>query len=108
MPDTDSYGIEATSTGVTIKIYVSPRASSNKVVGAHNGAIKVSLTAPPVEGAANKALIEFLAKTLSVPKGSVQLMSGETSRNKVVRVSGITAEAALQKLLASGPAPPMG
>lgn len=107
MPDTASHGIEATSTGVTIKVHVAPRASSNKVVGAHNGAIKVALIAPPVEGAANKALIEFLAKMLGVPKGSVQLASGETSRNKVVRVSGITAEAALQKLL-GGFALPMG
>ncbi len=108
MPDTASHGIETTSTGVTIKVYVAPRASSNKVVGAHNGAIKVALTAPPVEGAANKALLEFLAKMLGVPTGAVQLASGETSRNKIVRVSGITAEAALQKLQASGPASSMG
>jgi hypothetical protein len=107
MRDTASHGIDATSTGVTIKVYVVPRASSNKVVGAYNGAIKVALTAPPVEGAANKALIEFLAKLLGVSKGELQLASGETSRNKVVRVSGITAELALQKLL-GGSAPSTG
>jgi len=81
-----------------IRVYVAPRSSSNKVVGTHNGEVKVALTAPPVEGAANKALVEFLAKALAVPKGSVALVSGESSRHKVVRVSGITAEAALKKL----------
>ena len=98
MLDTASYGIEATAIGVTIKIYVTPRSSSNKVVGVHNGAIKVALTAPPVEGAANKALVEFLAKVLGVPKGAVRLTSGETSRHKVVAVTGVGAQAALKKL----------
>ena len=101
MLDTASYGIEATTTGVTIKIYVAPRSSFNKVVGVHNGAIKVSLTAPPVDGAANKSLIEFLAKVLEVPKGAVRITLGEASRNKVVSVSGLGAQAALKKL-ASG------
>jgi hypothetical protein len=101
MLDTASYGIEATLTGVTIKIYVAPRSSSNKIVGVHNGAIKVSLTAPPVEGAANKALVEFLAKVLEVPKGAVRIISGENSRHKIVAVAGVGAEATLKKL-ASG------
>ncbi len=92
MLDTASYGIEATAIGVTIKIYVAPRSSSNKVVGVHNGAIKVALTAPPVEGAANKVLVEFLAKALGVQKDAVRLTSGETSRNKTVAVSGVGAQ----------------
>jgi uncharacterized protein len=74
----------------------------NKVVGVHNGALKVALTAPPVEGAANKALLEFLAKLLGAPKSSVVLISGEGSRNKIVRVEGISAEDALRKLSAVG------
>jgi len=101
MLDTASYGIEATATGVTVKIYVAPRSSANKVVGVHNGAIKVALTAPPVDGAANKGLIEFLAKALGVPKGGVHIIAGETSRHKVVAVAGVGAEATLKKL-ASG------
>lgn len=72
-----------------IRVYVAPRASANRVVGAHNGAVKITLTAPPVEGAANKALVEFLAKLLGVPKGDVELASGESSRSKVVRVVGV-------------------
>lgn len=84
--------------GVTIKIYVASRSSANSVVGAHNGEIKVSLTAPPVDGAANKALVEFIAKRLGVPKSGVSLVSGETSRHKVVRVDGMDALKASEKL----------
>jgi uncharacterized protein (TIGR00251 family) len=97
-----SYGIEAVATGVVIHVYVAPRSSANKVVGAHNGALKVALTAPPVEGAANKALLEFLSKLLGVSQSSLVLVSGETSRNKIVRVEGISAEDALRKLSAVG------
>ena len=101
MRDDRSYSIEATPIGITVKVYVAPRAASNKVVGVHNGAIKIARTAPPVDGAANKALVEFLAKVLDVPKASVQMASGESSRNKVIRVTGISLEAALQRLAVS-------
>lgn len=98
--DASAYGIETTPTGVNIRIYVTPRASANKIVGIHNGALKVALTAPPVEGAANKALVEFLAKTLGVPKSAVSLISGVISRHKTVYVTGIEAETAMRKLAA--------
>src|SRR5215210_2221932 len=94
------YGIESTPTGVTIRVCVAPRASTSKVVGVHNGAIKVALTAPPVQGAANKALVQFLAKALQVPKGSVTLASGEASRHKVVAVVGVDAQTAWRRLSA--------
>jgi uncharacterized protein len=99
MLDTSLYGIEATPTGITIRVYVAPRSSANKVVGMHNGALKVALTAPPVEGAANKALIEFFAKALGVAKSAVKLVSGETSRHKVVSVVGVEAQASLKRLV---------
>jgi|SRR5436190_21365091 len=98
MADPNEYGIQSTPSAITIRVFVSPRASANKVVGVQDGAIKIALTAPPVDGAANKALVEFLAKVLGVPKGSVSVVSGETSRRKVVRVEGIGAEVALQRL----------
>jgi len=79
-------------------VYVAPRSSANRIVGEHNGAVKVALTAPPVEGAANKALVEFLSKMLGVPKASVVLVSGETSRNKSVAVAGINAAEAARKM----------
>jgi uncharacterized protein (TIGR00251 family) len=99
MLDTGSFGIESTPTGITIHVYVAPRSSANKVVGVHNGALKVALTAPPVEGAANKALVEFFAKTLDVPKSAVKLVSGETSRHKVISVVGVEAQASLKRLM---------
>ncbi len=102
MANPSDYGIEATDSGVSIKVHVAPRASANKVAGAHDGALKVSLTAPPVEGAANKALVDFLAKTLGVPRSSGSLISGQTSRNKVVRVDGIGVDEALRKLAPGG------
>lgn len=88
----------ATGAGVSIRVYVAPRSSANRVLGLHNGALKIALTAPPVEGAANKALMEFLAKLLGVPRSSVALISGETSRNKVVSVEGLAPGDAKRKL----------
>ena len=83
---------------MSIRVYVAPRSSANKLLGLHNGALKIALTAPPVEGAANKALVEFLAKALSVSRSSVNLVSGETSRSKTVSVSGIDVDEAARKL----------
>src|SRR5690242_15200336 len=105
MPDNNQSAIESMSGGVSIRVHVAPRASANRVLGMHDGALKVALTAPPVEGAANKALVEFLAKRLGVPKSAVELMSGETSRRKVVRVLGINREDALRLLVLSGDGP---
>lgn len=101
MLDTASYGIEATATGISIRVYVAPRSSFNKVVGLHNGAIKIALTAPPVDGAANKALVGFVAKVLEVPRGAVHIIAGEASRHKIVSVAGVGAQTALKKLALS-------
>jgi uncharacterized protein (TIGR00251 family) len=90
--------------GVTIRVFVAPRSSANKVMGGHNGAIKVALTAPPVEGAANRTLVEFLAKLLGVPRSSVSLVSGETSRQKTVRALGVSVERAVELLIGDGTA----
>jgi uncharacterized protein len=104
MRNSDEYGIENTPGGVSIRVHVAPRASANRVLGVHNGALKVALTAPPVEGAANKALVEFLAKALGVPKSAVAILSGETSRNKSLRVAGIGREDVIRRLVPSGDA----
>ncbi|MDQ3928600.1 MAG: DUF167 domain-containing protein [Chloroflexota bacterium] len=85
--------------GATIKVFVAPRSSANKVMGEHNGAIKIALTAPPVEGAANKALVEFLAKLLGMPRSAMSLVLGETSRQKMVKVLGVSLERAVQMLV---------
>lgn len=102
MPYTDLPGITEHAGGVTIRVFVSPRSSANAVVGVYSGEIKVSLTAPPVDGAANKALLDFMAKQLGVPKSAVSLVSGDKSRHKVIRVIGVTASEASKRLVAAG------
>jgi uncharacterized protein (TIGR00251 family) len=77
--------------GVSLAVRVQPRARRNAIVGELGDALKIALTAPPVDGRANEACIEFFAELLSVPRSSVTIASGQTSRNKVVRVTGISA-----------------
>lgn len=76
---------------VRFGVRVSPRASRDAILGVHDGALKVALTAPPVEGAANAALIALLAKALGVAKRAVTIASGEASRQKRVQIEGVTA-----------------
>lgn len=78
--------------GVTFAIKVQPRARKNAITGILGDAFKVSLTAPPVDGKANEACIEFFAKLLKVPRSSVTIAAGQTSRNKVIRVVGLSAK----------------
>jgi len=81
--------IKETPEGVTFSVKVLPRSSKTEITGVVEGALRIKLTAPPVEGAANKALVEFLAKRLSVAKSKITILSGETGRNKTVSVSGL-------------------
>jgi uncharacterized protein (TIGR00251 family) len=78
--------------GVTFAVRVTPRARRNEITGEQGGGLKVKLAAPPVEGAANAALCAFLAEQLRVRKTAVTLVAGQTSRQKVVRVEGVTIE----------------
>ena len=75
---------------VTFAVKIHPRAKKNAISGELGEALKLSLTAPPLEGRANLACIEFLAKLLKVPRSSVTIASGHTNRNKVIRVAGVT------------------
>ena len=84
--------IHDTPDGATLAIKVHPRARKNAITGELGGALKLSLTAPPVEGRANEACIEFLANLLKVPRSSVTIASGQSSRRKVIRVSGVSAD----------------
>jgi uncharacterized protein len=77
---------------VAFAIKVHPRAKKNAITGELGDSLKVSLTSPPINGRANDACIEFFAKLLKVPRSSVTIASGQNSRNKVIRVAGITAE----------------
>ena len=82
---------------VRIAVRVVPRSSKNEIIR-EEGTLKVRLNAPPVDGAANEALIALLAKHLNLPKRSLQIVQGATSRQKVVEIEGLTAEEVVQKL----------
>ncbi len=84
--------IRDTASGVTFAVKVQPRARKNAITGEVGDALKLSLTAPPVDGRANQACIEFFANLLDVTRSSVTIASGETSRNKVIRVAGMAAD----------------
>ena len=86
------------TTGVTFAVKVHPRAKKNAIAGEVGDALKVALTAPPVDGKANDACIEFFAKLLKVPRSSVTIAAGQASRNKVIRVAGLTAEQVRERL----------
>jgi uncharacterized protein len=85
--------------GVVLELLVQPRASRTRVVGEHDGRLKVQLAAPPVDGEANLALAAFLADALGVRKAEVVIARGESGRRKTVRVAGVTAAAAARALL---------
>lgn len=90
--------ITATNDGTIINIRLIPRASTNKVVGILDDAVKIRLQAPPIEGKANKALIKFLSKNLKVPASHIRIISGETNRNKRVLVTDISRNSVSEKL----------
>jgi uncharacterized protein len=91
--------IQESARGTTFAVKVHPRARKNAITGVIGEALKLSLTAPPVEGKANQAVIEFFADLFAIPRSSVTIASGETSRSKVVRISGVN-RAAVEKHLA--------
>ena len=86
------------SHGVTFAVKVHPRAKKNAITGELGDALKVSLTTPPVEGRANDACIEFFAKLLKVPRSSVTIASGQTSRKKIICVTGLSREYVIDRL----------
>jgi len=90
--------IHDTAAGATFAIKIHPRAKRDAICGEVGRALKLSLTAPPVEGRANEACIEFLARLLNVSRSSVTIASGATSRNKVIQVAGLSAEEVRKRL----------
>ena len=91
----------ALSAYARLDVYVQPRASKTTVAGLHDGAIKIRLAAPPVDGAANAALVEFIASRLGIARARVRIAAGETSRRKVVEIDGVGPALARTTLLAS-------
>lgn len=83
--------IQEDNGSVVFEVRVIPRASRTEIVGEYNGALKVKLTSPPVEGAANQELVRTLAKELGVAKGDIEIVSGQSSKAKRIRVRGADA-----------------
>jgi uncharacterized protein len=84
--------------GATFPVRVHPRAGRTAITGTMGDALKLSLSAPPLDGRANVALTEFLAEVFSVPRAAVQVVAGDRSRNKVIRIAGRSAAELQQRL----------
>ena len=85
--------------GVYLSVYLQPRAKKNEIVGLHNGAIKIRITAPPVDHAANKELIKLLAKKLGIAKSQIEIVRGEMSRTKTLFISDLDSESVRKYLI---------
>ena len=88
-------GFAAHRSGKAIRfaVHLQPRASKNEIAGLHGSSLKVRVTAPPSAGLANEALIDFLSRALDIPRRNVCIVSGFSSRSKVVEISGVELEA---------------
>jgi uncharacterized protein (TIGR00251 family) len=84
------FKISSAEGGAAFPVRVVPRASKNEVSGRHGDAVKIRLTAPPVEGAANEALVDFLSELLDVRKSQIEILTGHASRDKIVCVVGVS------------------
>jgi uncharacterized protein (TIGR00251 family) len=93
-----AYPWQHSNNGIRLRVHVQPHASQNRVVGIHGEALKIALTAPPVEGAANAALLRFLARLLAIPLSSVILLGGEKSREKHVLICTSNTERTIHTL----------
>ena len=90
--------VRDTATGATFQVKVHPRARKSAITGVIGDALKLALTSPPLEGRANEACIAFLAEFLKVTRSSVTIAAGETSRRKLVRVAGLSADQVRKRL----------
>jgi uncharacterized protein len=90
--------IKESASGTTFAVKVHPGARKNAITGEAGDALKVSLTAPPVGGRANEACIEFFADLLQLPRSSITIASGQSNRNKVIHIAGLSAAELRQRL----------
>jgi uncharacterized protein (TIGR00251 family) len=88
---------------IVFKVQVVPRASRSEIVGEHNGALRVRIAAPPVDGAANEELVKLLARVLRVPRSAVEITTGHSAKLKTVRVAGLESSAIRNLFVPQGP-----
>ena len=87
-----------TGNDILIKVKIVPGSPKNKIVGIYNNALKISITAPPVEGKANKKCIAYLAKYFDIAKSKIEIISGQTSKNKLIKIYNINQKDFLDKI----------
>jgi uncharacterized protein (TIGR00251 family) len=90
--------IRETGEGLEFRLHVLPRAKRSEVAGIHAGALKVKTTAPPVDDAANRAIIQYLSTLLGIPRSSIQILSGLKSRDKKLQIRGLSLPEFLNRL----------
>jgi uncharacterized protein (TIGR00251 family) len=99
MADVPRWQIRETDSGSEIRLHVLPRAKHCEITGEHNGALKLRITAPPVDDAANRAIIEFFSELLDVPKSGLQIVSGLKSRDKTLQIRGLSPGDVIKKIV---------
>lgn len=90
--------IRETALGLEVHIHVQPRARRYEISGIHNGALKVKVVAPPVDDAANRAIIGFFASRLDIPKSSISIPAGSRSKDKILQIKGLSLRSFLDRL----------
>jgi uncharacterized protein (TIGR00251 family) len=90
--------VRETAAGLQVPLHVLPRAKHCEISGIHNGALRVKVTAPPVDDAANRAIIRFFSSLLDISKSSLTILAGSKSRNKVLQIEGISAGRFLERI----------
>lgn len=93
-----SLRVEERKDGIIFRIRVKPSASCNKIKGLREEALKIDINAPPIKGRANKESIRFLAKELRIPKADIEILSGLKSKDKLIKIKGISKEKLLKAL----------
>ena len=94
----DAAPVRETTAGLEVKLHVLPRAKRSELSGVHNGALKLHITAPPVDDAANRAIMHFFASKLAISKSSVVILAGQKSRDKVIQIKNLSISAFLKRL----------
>nr|MBC7244786.1 YggU family protein [Chloroflexota bacterium] len=95
--------IRESQQGVIVAVHVVPRSPRDEIAGTYGNALRIRLKAPPVEGAANAALLAFMAQVLDIPRRQVKILSGQTSRHKLLVISNLTKDQVQQKLIPNLP-----
>lgn len=90
--------IKSFKDGIQFSAAIQPGASRNQILGIHNHSLKIKLTSPPVDGAANQSCIKFLAKTLGISPSRIAIVKGETSKNKIIQIEGIDSQTFMNTL----------